>query len=72
MLRRGYSYANSDADKGLLFVSFQRELRTFVQTQRRLDEGDALMAFATATASGTFLVLPGFSAERPLGADLFG
>jgi deferrochelatase/peroxidase EfeB len=72
MLRRGYSYANSDVDKGLLFVSFQRELRTFVQTQRRLDEGDALMAFATATASGTFLVLPGFSAERPLGADLFG
>lgn len=72
MLRRGYSYANSAADRGLLFVSFQRELRTFTQTQARLDEGDALMAFATATASGSFLVLPGFSAERPLGASLFG
>lgn len=71
MLRRGYSYANSAEDSGLLFVSFQRELRTFVQTQRRLDEGDALMAFATATASGTFLVLPGFGAGRPLGSTLF-
>ncbi|MET7286919.1 Dyp-type peroxidase [Streptomyces sp. NPDC005573] len=72
MLRRGYSYAGSPDDQGLLFVSFQRELRTFTQTQRRLDDGDALMPFATATASGTFLVLPGFSADRPLGATLFG
>jgi len=72
MLRRGYSYANSAQDQGLLFVSFQRELRTFTQTQRRLDDGDALMAFTTATASATFLVLPGFSRQRPLGAALFG
>ncbi|MFI0722715.1 Dyp-type peroxidase [Streptomyces sp. NPDC021224] len=72
MLRRGYSYANSPADQGLLFVSFQRELSTFTRTQARLDDGDALMAFATATASGSFLVLPGFSAARPLGSSLFG
>ncbi|MFF0157874.1 Dyp-type peroxidase [Streptomyces sp. NPDC005263] len=71
MLRRGYSYANGPEDRGLLFICFQRELRTFVATQQRLDDGDDLSAFATATASGTFLVLPGFSAERPLGAPLF-
>ncbi len=71
MLRRGYSYANGPEDRGLLFICFQRELRTFVATQQRLDDGDDLSAFATATASGTFLVLPGFSAERPLGASLF-
>ncbi|MET7933299.1 Dyp-type peroxidase [Streptomyces sp. NPDC005322] len=71
MLRRGYSYANGPDDRGLLFICFQRELRTFVATQQRLDDGDELSGFATATASATFLVLPGFSAERPLGASLF-
>lgn len=71
MLRRSYSYDDGPADRGLLFVCFQRELRTFVATQHRLDEGDALMRYATATASGTFLVLPGFSPDRPLGAALF-
>ncbi|WP_405883427.1 Dyp-type peroxidase [Streptomyces sp. NBC_01136] len=71
MLRRGYSYANGPDDRGLLFICFQRELRTFVATQQRLDDGDELSRFATATASGTFLVLPGFSAARPLGASLF-
>ncbi|MEV6022420.1 Dyp-type peroxidase [Streptomyces sp. NPDC052036] len=71
MLRRGYSYANGPEDRGLLFICFQRELRTFVATQQRLDDGDELSSFATATASGTFLVLPGFTGTRPLGAPLF-
>ncbi|MFE2326269.1 Dyp-type peroxidase [Streptomyces sp. NPDC059385] len=71
MLRRGYGYDNGEGDQGLLFISFQRELRTFTATQRRLDDGDDLMAFVTATASGSFLVLPGFDARRPLGAALF-
>ncbi|MFJ9583818.1 Dyp-type peroxidase [Streptomyces acidicola] len=71
MLRRGYSYANGPEDRGLLFICFQRELRTFVATQQRLDDGDELASFATATASGTFLVLPGFTGARPLGAPLF-
>ncbi|MFI1737703.1 Dyp-type peroxidase [Streptomyces sioyaensis] len=71
MLRRSYSYRNGPGDAGLVFISFQRELRTFVATQQRLDEGDDLMGFTTATASGTFLVLPGFETERPLGAGMF-
>ncbi|MFE7546736.1 Dyp-type peroxidase [Streptomyces gardneri] len=70
MLRRGYSYHNGPDDQGLLFVSFQRRLRTFTATQRRLDDGDDLMRFVTTTASGAFLVLPGFDAKRPLGAGL--
>ncbi|PWK69459.1 dye decolorizing peroxidase [Streptomyces sp. CG 926] len=72
MLRRGYSYRNAPDDQGLLFVSHQRELRTFTATQQRLDEGDDLMRFVTATASGTFLILPGFDGRRPLGQPLFG
>ncbi|MBE8521918.1 Dyp-type peroxidase [Amycolatopsis sp. H6(2020)] len=65
MLRRGYS-----SEEGLLFISFQRELRTFVATQHRMSEGDALLRYATTTASATFLVLPGFTAEAPLGQAL--
>ena len=72
MLRRPYAYRNGGDDQGLLFVSFQNDLRTFVNTQHRLDEGDALMSFATTTASGAFLVLPAATGTSPLGATVFG
>ncbi|HEV8560844.1 MAG TPA: Dyp-type peroxidase [Actinophytocola sp.] len=67
MLRRSYNFDDGPGDQGLLFVSFQRDLRTFVATQHRLAEGDALLRFAITTASATFLVLPGFTRDRPLG-----
>ncbi|WP_283134299.1 Dyp-type peroxidase [Rhizohabitans arisaemae] len=70
MLRRGYTFDDGPRDRGLLFVGFQRELGTFTETQSRLDQGDALMAFTTTTASGAFLILPGFDARRPLGSTL--
>jgi dye decolorizing peroxidase len=64
-LRRSYNF-----DEGLLFISFQKELRTFVATQYRMSEGDALLRYATTTTSATFLILPGFTAETPLGGAL--
>lgn len=70
MLRRSYSL--DEPSPGLLFVSFQNTLRAFTATMQRLDESDRMMEFATTTASGTFLVLPGFSSSRPLGSTLFG
>jgi dye decolorizing peroxidase len=75
MLRRSYAFdngrtANGDLDAGLYFVCFQTSLDTFVKTQRRLDEHDDLMGYATATASATFLILPGFTPDKPLGASL--
>lgn len=75
MLRRGYAFDNGLADggthdEGLLFVCFQRDLQTFVKTQQRLDEQDDLMKYATPTASASFLMLPGFTDSRPLGASL--
>jgi len=70
MLRRGYAFDDGDDDHGLAFVCFQRSLRTFEATQHRLDEVDDLQRFVTPTASATFLVLPGFSADRPLGSTL--
>jgi len=57
MLRRSYSFV-SDAEQGLLFMSFQRDLSAFVQTQYRLDAADDLMAFTRTTASGAFWVPP--------------
>ncbi len=80
MLRRGYAFDNGTArdadgrdhvaDTGLLFICFQADLRTFVATQHRLDEGDDLMRYVTPTASGTFLVLPGDRDGAGLGAAL--
>jgi dye decolorizing peroxidase len=75
MLRRGYAYSNAtaggtDADDGLLFVCFQRELETFVRTQHRLDEVDDLMTYATVTASASFLVRPGRTTDGAWGSAL--
>ncbi|SEE83909.1 Dyp-type peroxidase [Ruania alba] len=70
MLRRGYAFDNGGADSGLLFMCFQRDLRTFVRTQQRLDDSDDLMDYTRVSASGAFLVLPGFTSDRPLGSTL--
>ncbi len=69
MLRRSYSI--DDPAPGLLFVSFQNDLRTFTRTLTRMDDSDALLGFTTATAAATFLILPGFDERRPLGSSLF-
>lgn len=62
--------AGGIADAGLLFRSFQRSLRTFVATQQRLDEVDALSKYVTPTGSSTFAILPGFDRQHALGASL--
>jgi dye decolorizing peroxidase len=70
MQRRSYSI--DDPRPGLLFISFQNNLRTFTATLTHMDDSDALLAFTTTTASATFLILPGFDRQRPLGSTLFG
>ncbi|WDO05695.1 Dyp-type peroxidase [Streptomyces murinus] len=70
MLRRSYSI--DEPAPGLLFISFQNDLRTFTATLTHMDAADALLDFTTTTATGTFLILPGFDRQRPLGAGLFG
>ncbi|WP_427885008.1 Dyp-type peroxidase [Kribbella sp. GL6] len=69
MLRRSYSI--DDPAPGLLFVSFQNDLRTFTATLTHMQNGDALLPFTKTTASGTFLILPGFDHQHPLGSTLF-
>jgi dye decolorizing peroxidase len=69
MLRRSYS---TDAPApGLLFISFQNDLRTFTATLTHMDTSDALLPFTTTTAGATFLILPGFDRQHPLGSQLF-
>lgn len=69
MLRRSYS---TDAPTpGLLFISFQNDIRTFTNTLTHMDDSDALLRFTTTTASATFLILPGFDQQHPLGAKTF-
>ena len=70
MLRRSYSYANGADDRGIVFVSFQNDVSVFARTLHRMEEVDDLLPFTMATASGAFAVLPGFTADRPLGATL--
>lgn len=76
MLRR--SYSTDEPTPGLLFISFQNDIRTFTNTLTRMDHSDALLEFTTTTASATittasatFLTLPGFDQQHPLGATLF-
>lgn len=69
MLRRSYSI--DTPAPGLLFVSFQNDLHTFTATLASMETADALLPFTTTTASGTFLILPGFDERRPLGSTLF-
>lgn len=76
MMRRSYGFTGTDPERGdatsgLLFISYQNDLDVFVRTQRRLDATDDLMTYATVTAEISFLVLPGFDADRPLGSSLF-
>lgn len=59
MLRRGYSFATDAGASGLLFICFQRDPESFIQTQLELDRRDALMRFTRCTGSGIFLILPG-------------
>ncbi|MEV0675174.1 Dyp-type peroxidase [Actinosynnema sp. NPDC050436] len=69
MLRRSYSI--DEPSPGLLFMSFQNDIRTFTSTLTRMENGDALLPFTTTTATATFLILPGFDRDHPLGAALF-
>lgn len=70
MLRRSYSYFTTPQDQGLVFISFQKEIDSFIKTQRRMDEGDALLDHTMTTASGSFLILPGFEKSSRLGDSL--
>ncbi|MDP9093241.1 MAG: Dyp-type peroxidase [Actinomycetota bacterium] len=67
MLRRSYSIISPP---GVLFICFQSSLRTFTATMSRMQAGDELFVLTRTTASGSFLILPGFDGHSPLGSSL--
>jgi deferrochelatase/peroxidase EfeB len=59
MLRRGYSYADSDDDVGLVFLAFQKDpRRQFAPVMARIAEHDALRHHVTHTGSAVFALPP--------------
>jgi deferrochelatase/peroxidase EfeB len=68
ILRRGYSYRR-EADEGLLFICFQKDLeKGFATIQRRLT-GTPLDKYVLPIGGGYFFVLPGLSGTT---GDYFG
>ncbi|MGW2250699.1 Dyp-type peroxidase [Kitasatospora sp. NPDC001660] len=71
MLRRGYSYDDGPADRGLLFCAFMRDPAQFARVQTRLAAHDALNPFLDHTASAVAYVLPGAPEGSVLGEQLW-
>jgi len=74
LLRRGINYsrgfdADGHLDQGLAFVSFQRRLQQFLETQARL-AGEPLEEYIEPQGGGFYFALPGPSGGRWLGQDL--
>jgi deferrochelatase/peroxidase EfeB len=63
ILRKGLSFSrgfdgNGQLDQGLAFVSFQRRMSQFLNTQARLD-GEPLEEYILPVGGGFFFALPG-------------
>ncbi|CAG9427026.1 iron uptake transporter deferrochelatase/peroxidase subunit [Providencia alcalifaciens] len=67
--RRSYSYSlgltdNGSLDMGLIFVSYQKNLKTgFIDTQKRLN-GEPLERYIKPFGGGYYFVLPGIQSEQ--------
>ncbi|MEV2278542.1 Dyp-type peroxidase [Nocardiopsis sp. NPDC049922] len=70
MLRRGYSYADAWDDRGLLFLAFMDDPGLFTRMQNVLAAKDPLHPFTEHRGTGLYLVLPGATEGRPLGAGI--
>jgi dye decolorizing peroxidase len=62
--RRGYNYqsdstATGVVDHGLIFATFQADLRQFIEIQKRLASMDSLNTWTTPIGSAVFLIPPG-------------
>lgn len=75
MLRRPFSYDDSDADgtdMGLLFLAYQANIaEQFVPVQQRLAEADLLNEWTTPVGSAVFAILPGCQKGQQLGEGIF-
>ncbi|QZZ33051.1 Dyp-type peroxidase [Streptomyces sp. ST1015] len=58
MLRRGYTYDNGPADRGLLFLAYMRDPALFTRVQERLTSRDDLHPYTEHRASAVAYVPP--------------
>ena len=63
MLRKGFNYArgfdaSGTVDQGLVFVSYQKTLDTFLAVQERI-KGEPLEEYTLPFGGGFFFTLPG-------------
>lgn len=72
MLRRGYSYDEGPADRGLLFLGFMKDPALFVRVQERLAARDELSRFIEHRGSAVAYVLPGAGPRAALGRGFLG
>ncbi|MEK4030638.1 iron uptake transporter deferrochelatase/peroxidase subunit [Pseudobacillus sp. FSL P4-0506] len=78
LLRRSFSYSdgihpNTGAfDAGLLFISFQKHPKQFINIQNSFGRADKLNEYITHRGSALFACFPGVKKGSYLGAELFG
>ncbi|MGE6414020.1 iron uptake transporter deferrochelatase/peroxidase subunit [Planococcus kocurii] len=77
ILRRGFSYSSGLIDEtgaydaGLLFISFQKNPKQFINIQNALGRADKLNEYITHRGSGIFACFPGIQKGSYIGEKLF-
>ncbi len=76
IIRRGFNYddnylADGTRDAGLIFISFQAELKSYLDIQKRLNAVDSLNKYTSPVGSALFIIPPGTSKGGYLGSKFF-
>ncbi|QPK93594.1 deferrochelatase/peroxidase EfeB [Actinomyces sp. zg-332] len=77
IFRRGYSFSDGlieetgQFDSGLLFISFQKDPKQFVDVQNSLGSEDKMNEYITHIGSGLFACFPGVKKGEYIGKNLF-
>ena len=76
IIRRGFNYddnylADGTRDAGLIFISFQAELKNYLDIQAKLNAVDSLNKYTTPVGSALFIIPPGATPDSYLGAGFF-
>lgn len=76
IIRRGFNYddnylADGTRDAGLIFISFQAQLKNYLNIQAKLSQVDSLNRYTTPVGSALFIVPRGASKESYIGQSFF-
>lgn len=76
MLRRGYNFVDGNdeqgrLDAGLFFIAFVNSPERFARVHKNMARDDLFVEYLKTTATGTYLVPPGVSADQYIGQGLF-